>query len=133
MTTAKPRSPRCPSSRKLARMSAQWHRARETANAQLSVSLASSHLSEWAGVRFFLTSLGKPDKIVRYAEKHGVKVYHDVHTPEIARRVADCGVDGLNCLNNASARTDALGPFSRFEPAPPSVLKGQRMVEWMDA
>ena len=34
------------------------------------------------GVKFFLTSLGKPGKIVRYAEQHGVKVYHDVHTPE---------------------------------------------------
>jgi len=50
---------------------------------------------------FFLTSLGKPDKIVRFAEKHGVKVYHDVHTPTIARKVADMGVHGLNCLNDS--------------------------------
>jgi len=53
------------------------------------------------GVRFFLTSLGKPGKIVKFAENHGVKVYHDVHTPEIARKVADEGVDGLNCLNSS--------------------------------
>ena len=53
------------------------------------------------GVKFFLTSLGKPDKIVRFAEKHGVVVYHDVHTPEVARKVADTGVHGLNCLNSA--------------------------------
>lgn len=51
------------------------------------------------GVTFFLTSLGKPDKIVRFAEKHGAKVYHDVHTPSVARKVADMGVHGLNCLN----------------------------------
>ena len=53
------------------------------------------------GVRWFLTSLGKPDKIVRFAEKHGVKVYHDAHTPHVARKVADAGVHGLNCLNDS--------------------------------
>ena len=53
------------------------------------------------GVKFFLTSLGKPEKIVRYAQRHGIKVYHDVHTPEVARKVADQGVDGLNCLNSS--------------------------------
>ena len=64
-------------------------------------------LDEWMdisveeGVKFFLTSLGKPGKIVRYAEQHGVKVYHDVHTPEVARKVADEGVHGLNCLNSS--------------------------------
>ena len=52
------------------------------------------------GVKFFLTSLGKPDKIVRKAEAHGIKVYHDVHTPAVALKVADCGVNGLNCLND---------------------------------
>ena len=53
------------------------------------------------GVKFFLTSLGKPTDIVRFAEKHSVVVYHDVHTPEVARKVADTGVHGLNCLNSA--------------------------------
>ena len=53
------------------------------------------------GVKFFLTSLGKPGKIVAFAERHGVKVYHDVHTPEVARKVADEGVAGLNCLNSS--------------------------------
>ena len=53
------------------------------------------------GVKFFLTSLGKPDKIVRYAEQHGIRVYHDAHTPEVARKVADAGVHGLNCLNSS--------------------------------
>jgi nitronate monooxygenase len=53
------------------------------------------------GIKFFLTSLGKPGSIVKFAEKHGVKVYHDVHTPAVARKVADQGVDGLNCLNSS--------------------------------
>jgi len=53
------------------------------------------------GVQFFLTSLGKPTNIVKFAEKHGVKVYHDVHTPKVARKVADMGVDGLNILNSS--------------------------------
>jgi nitronate monooxygenase len=53
------------------------------------------------GVKFFLTSLGKPDAIVRVAEKHGVVVYHDVHTPAVAQKAADAGVHGLNCLNSS--------------------------------
>jgi nitronate monooxygenase len=53
------------------------------------------------GIKFFLTSLGKPDMVVRKAEQHGIKVYHDVHTPEFARKAADAGVDGLNCLNSS--------------------------------
>jgi nitronate monooxygenase len=63
-------------------------------------------MNEWMdisideGVRFFLTSLGKPNKIVKFAHEHGVKVYHDAHTPQVALKCADAGVDGLNCLND---------------------------------
>ncbi len=53
------------------------------------------------GVKFFLTSLGKPDSIVKTAHSHGIKVYHDVHSPELARRAAAAGVDGLNLLNSS--------------------------------
>lgn len=52
------------------------------------------------GVKFFLTSLGKPDTIVKMAHQSGVKVYHDVHNAELARRAAGAGVDGLNLLNS---------------------------------
>jgi nitronate monooxygenase len=52
------------------------------------------------GVKFFLTSLGKPDPIVKIAHQHGIKVYHDVHNAKLAQRAADAGVDGLNLLNN---------------------------------
>ena len=53
------------------------------------------------GVKFFLTSLGKPDRIVKIASQHGIKVYHDVHTPAVALKAADAGVHGLNCLNDS--------------------------------
>jgi nitronate monooxygenase len=53
------------------------------------------------GVKFFLTSLGKPDSIVTIARRHGIKVYHDVHNAELARRAVLAGVDGLNLLNSS--------------------------------
>jgi len=51
------------------------------------------------GVKFFLTSLGKPDSIVKRAHEHGIKVYHDVHNVKLAKLAAAAGVDGLNLLN----------------------------------
>lgn len=52
------------------------------------------------GVKFLLTSLGKPDEIVKKAHENGVKVYHDVHNAKLAMRAVDAGVDGLNLLNS---------------------------------
>lgn len=51
------------------------------------------------GVKYFLTSLGKPDSIVKVAKQHGIKVYHDVPNKKVALAMRDCGVDGLNCIN----------------------------------
>lgn len=51
------------------------------------------------GVKFFLTSLGKPHKIVKRAKEHGIKVYHDVPNKKVALQMKDAGVDGLNCIN----------------------------------
>ncbi|GMH54191.1 hypothetical protein TL16_g01624 [Triparma laevis f. inornata] len=56
------------------------------------------------GVKFLLTSLGKPDDIVKKAHANGVKVYHDVHNAKLAVRAADAGVDGLNLLNSSMVR-----------------------------
>ena len=53
------------------------------------------------GVKFILTSLGKPNDIVKRCHEAGVKVYHDVHTPKIALQAAAAGVDGLNLLNSS--------------------------------
>jgi len=51
------------------------------------------------GVKFFLTSLGKPDTVVKTAKEHGIKVYHDVPNKKVALAMRDSGVDGLNCIN----------------------------------
>ena len=51
------------------------------------------------GVKFFLTSLGKPHAIVKIANQHGIKVYHDVPNKKVALEVRDAGVDGINCIN----------------------------------
>ena len=51
------------------------------------------------GVKYFLTSLGKPDSIVKVAKENGIKVYHDVPNKKVALAMRDCGVDGLNCIN----------------------------------
>lgn len=51
------------------------------------------------GIKFFLTSLGKPDSVLKKAKEHGVKVYHDVPNKKVALAMKDSGVDGLNCIN----------------------------------
>ncbi|MEM7114399.1 MAG: nitronate monooxygenase [Chloroflexota bacterium] len=51
------------------------------------------------GVKFFLTSLGKPHAVVKIAKEHGIKVYHDVPNKKVALAMVDAGVDGLNCIN----------------------------------
>ena len=51
------------------------------------------------GVKYFLTSLGKPHAIVKTAKQYGIKVYHDVPNKKVALAMRDAGVDGLNCIN----------------------------------
>ena len=51
------------------------------------------------GIKFFLTSLGKPYEIVKVAHQHGIKVYHDIPNKKIALAMRDAGVDGINCIN----------------------------------
>jgi len=52
------------------------------------------------GVRFFITSLGKPDWVVKRVHAYGGVVYHDVTERKWAEIGVDCGVDGLICVNN---------------------------------
>ena len=52
------------------------------------------------GIRFFITSLGKPDWVVRRVHAAGGRVYHDASEAKWARIGVDCGVDGLICVNN---------------------------------
>jgi len=52
------------------------------------------------GIRFFVTSLGKPDWVVDKVHAVGGLVYHDVTEKKWAKIGLDCGVDGLICVNN---------------------------------
>ncbi len=52
------------------------------------------------GVRFFVTSLGKPDWVVRAVEPFGGRVYHDVTERKWAQKGLDGGVHGLIGVNS---------------------------------
>ena len=52
------------------------------------------------GVRFFVTSLGKPDWVVQRVEPLGGRVYHDVTERKWAQKGVDCGVHGLIAVNS---------------------------------
>lgn len=54
------------------------------------------------GVRFFITSLGKPDWVCAQVHEGGGKVYHDVTESKWAQIAVDCGVDGLICVNGSA-------------------------------
>jgi nitronate monooxygenase len=51
------------------------------------------------GVRFFVTSLGKPDWVVDKVHAVGGKVYHDVTERKWAEKGVAAGVDGLVAVN----------------------------------
>lgn len=51
-------------------------------------------------VKFFITSLGKPDWVVDMVHAHGGLVYHDVTEMKWAEKGLECGVDGLIAVNN---------------------------------
>jgi nitronate monooxygenase len=63
-------------------------------------------MSEWIdialdeGIRFFVTSLGKPDWVCDRVHAKGGYVYHDVTNRKHALKGLECGVDGLICVNN---------------------------------
>jgi nitronate monooxygenase len=68
------------------------------------------------GIKFFVTSLGDPTSVVREAEKHGIRVVHDVTNRAFAQRAVDAGVYGLNCVNNrAGGQTGQISPEQMFE------------------
>ena len=52
------------------------------------------------GIRFFVTSLGKPDWVCKKVHTVGGVVYHDVTPRHWAKKGKDSGVDGLICVNN---------------------------------
>jgi nitronate monooxygenase len=52
------------------------------------------------GVRFFVTSLGKPDWVVKRVHAEGGLVYHDATERKWAEKGLSGGVDGLIAVNN---------------------------------
>jgi nitronate monooxygenase len=52
------------------------------------------------GVRFFITSMGKPDWVVERVHAAGGFVYHDATEPKWAEKGLAGGVDGLIAVNN---------------------------------
>lgn len=52
------------------------------------------------GIRFFVTSLGKPDWVAERVHAVGGLVYHDVTEMKWAKIGLDNGADGLICVNN---------------------------------
>ena len=63
-------------------------------------------MSQWIdvaleeGIRFFVTSLGKPDWVCEKVHAYGGVVYHDVTNRFHAEKGIQCGADGLICVNN---------------------------------
>lgn len=52
------------------------------------------------GVKVFVTALGNPAWVVKLAEEHGIKVYHDVTGKKHAQKAFDAGVNGFIGVNN---------------------------------
>lgn len=65
------------------------------------------------GVRFFVTSLGKPDWVVRKVHAVGGRVYHDVTERKWAEKAVAGGVDGLIAVNRRAGGHP--GPLSPAE------------------
>ena len=76
-------------------------------------------MSEWIdialeeGIRFFVTSLGKPDWVCEKVHAYDGVVYHDVTNRKWAEKGKECGVDGLICVNDRAG--GHLGPMSMEE------------------
>jgi len=52
------------------------------------------------GVRFFISSMGKPDWVVKRVHEAGGIVYHDATERKWAEKAIDADVDGLIAVNN---------------------------------
>ncbi len=52
------------------------------------------------GADFIITSLGKPDEVIRKAHAKGIKVFCDVTNLSYAKKVEELGADALIAVNN---------------------------------
>ena len=68
------------------------------------------------GVRFFITSLGKPRWVVDRVSAVGGVVYHDITERKWALKAVDCGVHGLIAVNRrAGGHAGPLGEVPLLE------------------
>ena len=68
------------------------------------------------GIRFFVTSLGKPDWVCEKVHAYGGVVYHDVTNRKWAEKGKECGVDGLICVNDhAGGHLGAMSMREMYE------------------
>lgn len=64
-------------------------------------------------VPLVITSVGKPDKVVKRVHQYGGLVFHDVTTVAHARKAIACGVDGLVLVcAGAGGHGGTLSPFA---------------------
>jgi nitronate monooxygenase len=73
------------------------------------------------GIRFFITSMGKPEWVVQLVHVAGGVVYHDATERKWAEKAIDGGVDGLIAVNNHAgghagrlSREQLLDAFADF-------------------
>ena len=66
------------------------------------------------GVLFFITSLGKPDWVVKKVHASGGKVYHDVTDAKWAEVALSSGVDGFIAVNNRAGGHAGEKDFSNL-------------------
>ena len=66
------------------------------------------------GVRFFITSLGKPDWVVKKVHAYGGIVYHDVTDSKWAEIALSSGVDGFIAVNNRAGGHAGLKELSQL-------------------
>ncbi len=68
------------------------------------------------GIKFFITSLGKPDWVVEQVHARGAKVYHDVTELKWAEIALKSNVDGLICVNsNAGGHAGDQDPIELYD------------------
>ena len=68
------------------------------------------------GIRFFVTSLGKPGWVVERVHAAGGFVYHDVTSRKFALKAVEAGVDGLICVNHrAGGHTGQLSAAELYQ------------------
>jgi len=64
-----------------------------------------------------ITALGSPRRVVEPVHAYGGLVFADVNSMTLARKAADCGVDGLALVaSGAGGHTGSISPFA-FVPA----------------